>query len=175
MSKYYYTMYQDISRLSEYDRKFVEERNLYMRHWGYQPPKRFWVEDSPPSTTQIQQWTIKDRQHLALWKLNRAKKEQQMKEWNETKRRREQLEYDSALINFEYERLERAFWAEAPKMLPYQKTEWFNGRWPEFYWKNTNLKKNSMTLENDQCLWHPLPAMPRASGGSYHHTYNPYK
>jgi len=160
MSKYYYSIYQDISGLSEYDRKFAEERNMCVHYWGYHPLKRFWIEDSPPSTTQIQKWILKDRQHLALWKLNCTKKEKRMKELDEKKQRHNQLEYDSAHINFEYERLERAFWAEAPKMLPYQKTQWFIGRWPEFYWKHTNLKQAIMDLEHDQCLWYPIPEMP---------------
>lgn len=150
----YVSLYNNLDALSEYDRKFAEQRQEAIRNQGYVPLKRFQESYDPEK---IQRWIQQDRRHFALWRLNRKQKAERIRQQMEKKRQ----ECLALLINVEYETLENAFWAEAPNMLPYQRKHWFAGRWPEYYWTHTMLKAEISELESEsklgELLWAELP------------------
>lgn len=144
--------------LSARDKLFAEERANARKHWGYVPLKRI-VLDNEDELTEDQKirWMIKDRQHFAKWKLERARKAERMRAVSEKRKRDNKQEYLSHSINMECEKLNRMFWAEAPIMLPHQRPVWEQGRWPEYFWTRTVLKREIGELESDELLWIPIP------------------
>lgn len=158
----YVSLYKNLDTLSEYDRKFAEQRREAVLKYGYVPLKRFQID---PETTSIQteRWIQQDRRHFAKWRLSRQQKEAAVKKNTELCIRKRRHEYVAYLINIEYQALETSFWAEAPKMLPYQRKHWFAGRWPEYYWTHTALKAEIAELKSDpksdELLWAELPLM----------------
>lgn len=161
------SLYSNTDSLSARDKLFAEERANARLHWGYVPLKRIVLDaalDSQPKEDQPKEdqrarWILKDRQHFAKWKLERARKMERTGAATEKRRRDNKLEYLSHSINVECEKLNRAFWAEAPIMLPRQRPIWEQGRWPEYYWTRTALKREIRDLESEELLWLQLPVM----------------
>ena len=145
--------------LTERDRAFLAERRHSVAQ-GYRPLKRIFVDDEQVESNRAK-WMLKDRQHLAQWRLRMKKKEAADKERTLNRASKNAVEYNSRLVNWEYESLERAFWAEAPVMLVSQRRHWWKGRWPEFYWTHTALKETVLGLENRDSLWFDVPEIPR--------------
>ena len=74
----YVSLYKNLDTLSEYDRKFAEQRREAVLKYGYVPLKRFQID---PETTSIQteRWIQQDRRHFAKWRLSRQQKEAAVK------------------------------------------------------------------------------------------------
>ena len=157
----YISLYKNLDALSEYDQKFAEQRREAVLKHGYVPLKRFRIDDPEHISEQTERWIQQDRRHFAKWRLSRQQKEAAVTKNTELCIRKRRQEYVAYRINTEYEALETAFWAEAPKMLPYQRKHWFAGRWPEYYWTHTALKSEIAELESesklDELLWAELP------------------
>jgi len=153
----YVSLYKNLDALSEYDRKFAEQRQEAVLKHGYVPLKRFRIDDQEHSPIQTSRWIQQDRRHFALWRLNRKQKAERIRQQMD-KKRQESL---ALLINVEYELLENAFWLEAPTMLPYQRKYWFEARWADYYWTHTTLKSEIAELESEsklgELLWAEIP------------------
>lgn len=154
-----YSLYSNTESLSARDKLFAEERANARLHWGYVPLKRFAFKDMEVDEAQRARWMLKDRQHFAKWKLDRVRKMERAGSATEKRRRDNKQEYLSHSINLECDKLNRAFWAEAPIMLPRQRPIWEQGRWPEYYWTRTALKREIRDLESEELLWLQLPVM----------------
>ena len=154
-----YSLYSNPESLSARDKLFAEERANARLHWGYVPLKRFAFKEMEVDESQRARWILKDRQHFAKWKLDRTRHADKIRSDTEKRRRDNKLEYLSHSINIECEKLNREFWAEAPIMLPHQRPVWEQGRWPEYFWSRTALKREIGELESEELLWLQLPIM----------------
>ena len=153
----YVSLYKHLDALSEYDRKFAEQRREAVLEHGYVPLKRFLIGEPEKTTAQTERWIQQDRRHFAKWRLSRQQKEAAVKKNTERLIQKNNQEYVAYRINTEYQALENAFWSEAPNMLPYQRKHWFAGRWPDYYWTHTALKSEIAELDSDELLWAELP------------------